>query len=270
MCSKAVLSPTARVRNRVYERNYLAIFPCDLPKRFLRNRNRVGDNPLIDKDSNGYVMSGFLPLFIDLHDRKVVIIGGGSVGERKATLFGRYARTVVVSREFTEKLLKSKEIERIIVDLKLGDEEFVDLIKDAFLVIPATDDPAYNEHLAEIAGLLGVLVNRVNDDPGDVIIPSVIARGDVTIGISTLGSSPALSRYSRRRIEEVITPEYGEMARLQSEMRKLLKERVPDQKKRQQILWQILGDEMVWEHLKTSYSRAYEAALGHLRDKEVL
>ncbi len=229
-----------------------------------------GGNPLIDKDINDYAMSGFLPLFIDLHDRKVVIIGGGSVGERKATLFGRYARTVVVSIEFTEKLLKSSEIERITIDRKLDDEEFADLIKDAFIVIPATDDIAYNEHLAEIAGLRGVLVNQVNDDLGDVIIPSVIARGDVTIGISTLGSSPALSRYSRMRIEEVITPEYGGMARLQSEVRELLKERVPDQKERQQILWEILGDEKVWEHLRTSYNLAYEGALRHLRDKEAL
>ena len=241
-----------------------------IPPPVLPKHHMPGGNPLIDKDINDYVMSGFLPLFIDLHDRKVVIIGGGSVGERKATLFGRYARTVVVSLEFTEKLLKSSEIERMTIDRKLDDEEFADLIKDAFLVIPATDDIAYNEHLAEIAGLLGVLVNQVNDDLGDVIIPSVIARGDVTIGISTLGNSPALSRYSRRRIEEVITPEYGGMARLQSDLRELLKERVPDQKERQQVLWEILGDEKVWEHLKTSYNRAYEEALRHLRDKEAL
>ena len=229
-----------------------------------------GGNPLIDKDVNAYIMSGFLPLFIDLHDRKVVIIGGGSVGERKATLFGRYARTVVVSIEFTEKLLESSVIERITIDRKLDDEEFADLIKDAFIVIPATDDIAYNEHLAEIAGLHGALVNQVNDNLGDVIVPSVIARGDVTIGISTLGSSPALSRYSRRQIEEVITPEYGGMARLQSAMRELLKERIPDQTDRQQILWEILLDELIWEHLKTSYNMAYEVALRHIPNREAL
>ncbi|RJS72907.1 bifunctional precorrin-2 dehydrogenase/sirohydrochlorin ferrochelatase [ANME-2 cluster archaeon] len=208
------------------------------------------------------MMSGFLPLIIDLHDRKVVIIGGGSVGERKAELFCRYAKTVVVSLEFTEKLLKSEEIERITIDRELDDEEFTDLIRDAFLVIPATDDPSYNKHLADIASQRGILVNRV-DDLGCVIIPSVITRGDIVIGISTLAHSPALSRYIRERIEEVITPEYAEMARLQSEMRCFLKDRIPDQKKRQQILRAILEDESVWEYLKTSYRKAYEQAATH-------
>ncbi len=60
------------------------------------------------------------------------------------------------------------------------------------------------------------------------------------------------------------------MARLQSAVRELLKERIPDQKDRQQILWEILLDEEVWEHLKTSYNMAYEAALRHLPDNEAL
>jgi len=141
-------------------------------------------------------MSGFLPLFIDLRDQKVVIIGGGSVGERKAALFGRYAKTVVVSFEFTERLMELEDIELITMDEKLDDDEFAEMIDDAFLVIPATDDLAYNEHLSDIASRHGVLVNRV-DDLGDVIIPSVIARGDIVIGISTLAHSPALSRYIR-------------------------------------------------------------------------
>ena len=210
-------------------------------------------------------MSGFLPLFIDLHDQKVVIIGGGSVGERKAALFGRYAKTVVVSFEFTERLMELEDIELITMDEKLDDDEFADLIEDAFLVIPATDDPAYNEHLSDIAKERGVLVNRV-DDLGDVIIPSVIARGDIVIGISTLAHSPALSRYIRGRIEEVITPEYADMARLQSEVREYLKGRIPDQGTRQQVLWAILEDGTVWEYLRTSYEQAFGQAMLHCED----
>ncbi len=207
-------------------------------------------------------MPKFLPLIIDLQNRTVVIIGGGSVGERKAELFGKYARTIVVSFSFTEKLLKSNKIERIKTDKKLTDNEFADLIKDAFLVIPATDDSIYNEHLSDIASRCGIMVNRV-DDLGDVIIPSVITRGDLTIGISTLARSPALSKYTREQIEEVITPEYAEMARLQDEIREDLKNRVPNQKTRQLILRAILDDETVWELLMTSYTKAYKQAATH-------
>ncbi|MEA1870094.1 MAG: bifunctional precorrin-2 dehydrogenase/sirohydrochlorin ferrochelatase, partial [Euryarchaeota archaeon] len=171
----------------------------------------------------------------------------------------------VVSFEFTERLMESEDIERITMDEKLDDDEFTDLIEDAFLVIPATDDPAYNEHLSDIASRQGVLVNRV-DDLGDVIIPSVIACGDIVIGISTLAHSPALSRYIRGRIEEVITPEYADMARLQSEVREYLKGKVPDQATRQQVLWAILEDGTVWEYLMTSYEQAFGQAMLHCED----
>jgi siroheme synthase (precorrin-2 oxidase/ferrochelatase) len=57
---------------------------------------------------------------------------------------------------------------------------------------------------------------------------------------------------------------------LQGAVRELLKERIPDQNERQQILWGILFDEKVWEHLKTSYNMAYEEALRHLPNREAL
>ena len=206
--------------------------------------------------------SEFLPLFIRLRDRSVVIIGGGSVGERKAELFCKYARTIVVSFEFTERLLELGAIERVTTDRDMTDEEITDLVKDAFLVIPATDDLAYNERISTIASRNKALVNRV-DDLGDVIIPSVITRGDITIGISTLANSPALSRYIREQIEGVITPEYAEMARLQNEVREYLKDVVPDQKMRHQMLRAILDDEAVWALLLESYEKAYEEAKAH-------
>ena len=204
-----------------------------------------------------------LPLMIDISDRKVVIIGGGSVGERKASLFSKYSNTTVVSAGFTQKLEEMKDAGKLkLVQADLGslpDDKIADIISDAFLVIPATNDISLNDRIVQIAQKSDILVNNV-DSVGDVVVPSVIKRGDLTIGISTLGSSPALSKYTRMKIENVITPQYADMIRLQNEMRTYLKQNVPEQEERKEILWEILENGDVWNALSQSYEKAYKIA----------
>ena len=204
-----------------------------------------------------------LPLMIDLSGRQVVIIGGGSVGERKATLFSKYADTTVVSAGFSPKLEEMKDADKVkLIQADLGslsDDKIADLISDAFLVIPATNNASLNDRIVQIAQKSDILINKV-DSVGDVVVPSVITRGDLTIGISTLGSSPAFSKYTRTKIEQVITPQYADMIRLQNEMRTYLKQNVSEQEKRKDILWKILDNGDVWDALSESYEKAYNIA----------
>jgi precorrin-2 dehydrogenase/sirohydrochlorin ferrochelatase len=210
-------------------------------------------------------MKKFLPLMLDLAGKEVVIFGGGEVGERKASLFCGHAKVTVVSREFTPRLNRLFEEGKIkLVKVKdLTESEICPYMKDAFIVIPSTNDTLVNERIAQLAGKSGKLINRV-DDMGDVIVPSVITRGDVVIGISTLGKSPALSKYIRQRLEGVITPEFADMSRLQNELREALKSQVHDQKKRKEILWNIINDSDVWSAISESYEKAYKVALKHI------
>ncbi len=210
-------------------------------------------------------MKKFLPLMLDLAGKEVVIFGGGEVGERKASLFCRHAKVIVVSRDFTPRLNQfSKEGKIKLVKVKdLAENEIRQYMKDAFIVIAATNDILVNESIAQLAGESGKLINRV-DDMGDVIVPSVITKGDIVIGISTLGKSPALSKYIRQRLEGVITPEFADMSRLQNEIREVLKSQVHDQKKRKEILWNIINDSDVWSAISESYEKAYKVALKHI------
>ncbi len=212
-------------------------------------------------------MKDYFPLMLDLRRKEVVIFGGGGVGERKARLFCDFANVVVVSREFTP-LLKSLEGKiKLITTKDLTEKETSHYLKNAFIVIPATNDALLNENIARIASQSGKLVNRV-DDRGDIIVPSLIKRDDIVIGISTLGQSPAISKYIRKRIEEVITPEFAQMARLQNEIREILKTEKKDQKERKEILWNIINDGEVWAAFGESYEKAYKIALRHIGKRE--
>jgi precorrin-2 dehydrogenase/sirohydrochlorin ferrochelatase len=213
--------------------------------------------------------NNFLPLMLDLSGRKIVIFGGGSVGERKAELFCGCADTLVVSLEFSQRLQElesSGQIRLIKLDLlTASDSKLREIISGAFIIIPATSNFELNRKITDIAQESDILINQV-DALGSVVIPSVIKRGDLVIGISTLGHSPAVSKYTRIQIESVITPAYSDMIRLQDELRSYLKQHVAEQRKRKEILWKILKSEAVWEGFSESFEKAAEEAYAIISD----
>jgi precorrin-2 dehydrogenase/sirohydrochlorin ferrochelatase len=213
--------------------------------------------------------NNFLPLMLDLSGRKIVIFGGGSVGERKAELFCGCADTLVVSLEFTQRLQElesSRQIRIAKLDLlAASDSELRRIISGAFIVIPATSNFELNRRITDIAQESNILINQV-DALGSVVIPSVIKRGDFVIGISTLGHSPAVSKYVRKQIESLITPAHSDMIRLQDELRNYLKQHVAEQRNRREILWKVLESETVWEGFSESYEKAAEAAYAIILD----
>ncbi|MHC1582396.1 MAG: precorrin-2 dehydrogenase/sirohydrochlorin ferrochelatase family protein [Candidatus Syntropharchaeia archaeon] len=204
-----------------------------------------------------------IPLLLNLRDKKVTIFGGGSVGERKARLFSKHAEVTVISKEFTRGLEDLAE-EGIIKTKKAEiDEDVIEsFIKDAFIVIPATDDERINSKIIERAKIHKKLLNRVDDEIGDIVVPSIVEKGDIIVSISTGGKSPAMSKFLRKKIEEEITDVYSRMVKLQKDMKRVLKREVEDQKEREKILWEILENEKIWEKLERSYEDALKAALG--------
>ena len=125
-----------------------------------------------------------VPLFIDLKDRRIVILGGGHVGERKAKMFCTYGQTTVVSTSFTAELLKMADdglINAIVDDLK----DVKKYLTGAFIVVPATNNRTLNAFIADQAKAMNILVNQV-DGIGEVIVPSIINKDGVQVGISTI------------------------------------------------------------------------------------
>lgn len=199
----------------------------------------------------------FLPLFLDLRSKIVVVFGGGMVGERKAGLFSKHARVYVVSIGFTDGLLQMEQsgaLKLIQADLSEG---YDDYLKGAFIVVTATNDPELNREIEQKASGMGILVNKV-DGMGDVVVPSIIRKEPIIIAIST--ESPALSKYLRLRLEKELTGNYQDMARLLRQIRTDLKQSVPDQKERSRRIWRVLEDEDIWRLLDESYEKAYMRA----------
>jgi precorrin-2 dehydrogenase/sirohydrochlorin ferrochelatase len=198
-----------------------------------------------------------MPLFLNLESKLVVIFGGGPVGERKARIFSEVSRVIVVSKIFTKglKQMQKENLAALIkADLTDGFERY---LEGAFIVIPATNNSALNQSIERTASEMGILVNRVVG-VGDVVVPSLLRKDPITIAIST--KSPALSKYIRLRLESELKENFADMAKLLGQIRKELKQTVPDQRSRSRMIWSILSNQEIWRLLDESYEKAYMKA----------
>ena len=167
----------------------------------------------------------YFPMFVDLTDKKCIVAGGGNVAARKiAVLVGFGVKVQVVAPEICEELADMIRIDPraerrvehsgeemgsrgLIVWIKRCFEEYD--LKDADLVIAATDDRDLNHRIAVMAKSRGQQVDSATDkNDCSFLFPAVVRRGESVVGISSSGSSPALTAELKRRIEQII-PEFG-------------------------------------------------------------
>ena len=201
-----------------------------------------------------------IPLFIDCSGRRIVIFGGGAVAARKAAYFSKEARVLVISRSFAQKI-DSLSVEQKLMDVNGESDASVSaLIGDAFLVIGALSDPSQNNRIGRLCHTQGILFNNADGDAGDVILPAISSGEHFTLAISTGGSSPAMSRFIREHLEQDL-PGLDTMIVLQHRLREELKQREPDQEKRNTILRRVLDDASVWNVIRTDPDRAWDTVL---------
>lgn len=193
-----------------------------------------------------------IPLGHDFTDETVLIVGGGSVGARKARRFAAEAQTVVLSPTFADGDFGDAELVRTALT-PLTAEAWVERVAP-FLVVAATDDEDLNDALAAAARGVGALVNRA-DEAGaratdSVVVPATVRDDPVTIAVTTGGNSPALSRYLRQRIEADLEGA-GEMAELTGEIRHALKADGVDPAVRREAVRAVVRSDPVWKALRT-------------------
>lgn len=152
----------------------------------------------------------YYPIFIDIEERSVVIIGGGEVCARKAETMMKYgARVTVVSPEFTPEIEQWARDEKLALRRKRYDASD---LEGANLVIASTDDTAVNEQIAADCRARRIPVNVVDVTPlCEFIVPAIVDKGSVQIAVSTGGKSPALARTLKEDLHRTIGPEYAEV-----------------------------------------------------------
>jgi precorrin-2 dehydrogenase / sirohydrochlorin ferrochelatase len=162
-------------------------------------------------------MSAKYPILIDLSERLVVIIGGGTVAARKArgvmSAIGSRTLVRVFAPEFHPSM--PTEVDRVATPYR------PEHLRDASLVFAATDSPEVNADVVREAKFHGIFVSRVDDpDDGDFIVPAVHRDGAITIAVSA--GSPALSAFIRDRIAAEVDDAWRMLAEQMQSIRPLI------------------------------------------------
>ncbi|WED28218.1 siroheme synthase [Vibrio sp. DW001] len=153
----------------------------------------------------------YFPLFLDLNNKPVLVVGGGEVASRKIeSLLRANAKVTIVSPDLTDYLQNCVEEGRLTWVCSQYRESF---ITNYIQVWATTSDTELNHQVHKDAKKRNILVNVVDDKPYcDFITPSMINRGKVQIAISSGGGSPVLVRNIREKIERVLSHNTGLLA----------------------------------------------------------
>ena len=183
-----------------------------------------------------------LPAFLDVKGKRCVVVGGGEVALRKATLLVRAgARLHVVAPDLCAALKTLCEQSGSLV----CPIEFQPCcLGGATLVIAATDSLEVNTRVSEHAQTLGIPVNVV-DQPElcTFIVPAIVDRSPILVAISSGGASPILARSIKGLIDSLLPARVDRLAALLRELRAAIKKKVPDFSQRTRFWEKILeGD----------------------------
>ena len=190
------------------------------------------------------VEMAYFPMFIDMNDLKVLVIGGGYIATEKLEKLVDFTKEITVIALRVEEEAKDLIDEHALVlqqrAYEVGDIEGFDI------VIVATDTVELHKAIYEESRGSRILVNSVdNTDYCDFIFPSYVKKDALTIAFSTGGASPAFAKQIRQHFEKIIPDSVGEFL----QKMKALRSTMPKGLERMKYF-----DELVEEYFKKYFN----------------
>ena len=186
----------------------------------------------------------YFPIFLDLRDQPVLIVGGGALAARRCAAVTEAGGQVrVIADVLSEGFEDCHDFEH------LAREFAPDDLDGARLVFVATDDEALNEKVSGLARERGIPVNVADRQSlCSFIMPSIVNRSPVVVAVSSGGAAPVLSRLLRAKLETRIPSRFGQLAAFTGSWRQRIKQAIPDATRRRRF-WERVTDGPVGEYV---------------------
>lgn len=176
---------------------------------------------------------------LDMRNRLALIVGGGTVGQRKTHALLEAGATVrIISKDNSQGLeaLRPLGVEVLIQDYR------PELLAGARLVIACTDDRELNARIASDARRIGALVNAADQpEDCDFFLPAVAARGEIIVAVGTGGSSPSLAAGLRDILAAALPDRIEHFAQALESIRQELRAGESTMERRGEIMKELSG-----------------------------
>lgn len=162
------------------------------------------------------------PLFANVKDKAVLVVGGGDIAERKVRLvMAAGARVTVLAPHCVDTLHTLAQQGKIEL---VNDHYHARYINDKWLIIAATDKRPVNQVIATDALAQRILVNVV-DDPelSSFQVPAIVDRSPLIIAISSSGAAPMIARRVREQLETLFDHSLGKLTQLAERYRQQIR-----------------------------------------------
>ena len=149
----------------------------------------------------------FFPLFVNIENKEVLIIGGGKISGRKAQTLREYGGNITVySEKVTEEtILADENIKVVNKNVSHDKAEIKELVKKYFRVVAATDYTELNDRISHVCMSENILVNNVSSKTEmNAMFTAVVKNDEFQIGIGSYGKSCRRSKALKGKVQELI------------------------------------------------------------------
>ena len=203
-----------------------------------------------------------LPIFMNITNRRCVVIGGGEVASRKVIMLLKANAAITLYSPEVCPALQVLSEDGTITHIKANFEP--SQLTDACLVIAATDVEVINTAVSIAAKAKNIPVNVV-DSPAlcTFTMASIVERSPIVIAISSEGNAPVLARYLRTKIETMLPAGYGRIASIAGEFRDKVKAKYATTQARR-IFWEGVLQSPIVERILSGQEAAARNSLNEL------